>query len=294
MKVKINCLLCILERGVRAVNLLTEASDEEVLKVAKELLKLLAKEFDFNQVPSWLGTLRERIIQNTLSNPDIYKKIKDESNKVALELVREILKDFDFQVLNYENFRKILSLAAAANAMEWFIRGHQFSLQDLHTELLNAHDRLMIDDTRLLWRDFQKAVSIMYILDNAGEAVFDLHVVKFLKKFGKTIFVAAKEKPVLNDITVEEAIELGFKDVADDVVPVGWFVGVFLDKKETNPRFLELFNSVDLVIAKGMGAYESLSEYSFRKPVYVILKAKCDPVANSLGVPRGSYVVKRL
>jgi len=49
-----------------------------------------------------------------------------------------------------------------------------------------------------------------------------------------------------------------------------------------------------LIIAKGMGNFETLTEYSHSKPVFVLLKAKCVPIARELNVKQGSLVIKQL
>jgi uncharacterized protein with ATP-grasp and redox domains len=45
-----------------------------------------------------------------------------------------------------------------------------------------------------------------------------------------------------------------------------------------------------LVIAKGMANYESLSEYTGLPPVAFLMAVKCVPIAEEIGVPRGSKV----
>ncbi|MCR8488911.1 MAG: ARMT1-like domain-containing protein, partial [Crenarchaeota archaeon] len=148
-----------------------------------------------------------------------------------------------------------------------------------------------IDDSKELYNSVSKANRILYILDNAGEAVIDLYAVRYLSKFSNKIYVGARASPVLNDITVEEAKLLGFEEVAE-LVPVGDLVGVVLEY--STEKFKETLSDSDLVIAKGMGAYETLTEYKLEKPVYVLLKAKCESIAKSLGVRQGSLVIKRL
>ncbi len=294
MKVKPECLLCLFERGFKAGLAFARNDHEKQVRLAKELMKFLIEKFDFNQVPSWIGSHRERIVQKMLGDPDPYKKLKITSNELARKIWREIRVNFDFKEKNYETFRKLIMCAAVANSMEWFISGYDFSASAFENDLKIAETKIAIDEIPSLWNDLKNSRSLLYILDNAGEAVIDLDVARYLRNFVDELFVAAREKPVLNDITFSEAIELGFGDIANEVIPVGWFIGIHLDKKGLNPRFKDIFNKVDLVIAKGMGAYESLSEYKFNKPVYVILKAKCNPVAENLGVPRGHYVIKKL
>jgi len=55
--------------------------------------------------------------------------------------------------------------------------------------------------------------------------------------------------------------------------------------------FLELFRSADLIIAKGMGNYETLSGVS--APVFFLLQVKCPNIGQDAGAPAGSTVVKK-
>ncbi len=294
MKVEMECLICLLERGVRAVERLSPENPDKHLEVSKKILRLLLKEFNLNQVPAWIGTKREKIIQRVLNNKDPYRELKRKSNEIAKQLWEELKSNIDLSNRDFNTFRKMMLNAAAANAVEWFIRGHDFSLDAFKREFQNIEERVAIDETKELWKDIREAKSLLYVLDNSGEAVIDLHVVRYLSNFVDEIYVGARERPIINDITVDEAYELGFGDIAKEIVPVGWFIGIFLDREGVTANFLRIFKRVDVVIAKGMGAYESLSEYTFDKPVYIVLKAKCAPVARHLNVPHGWYVIKRM
>jgi len=60
---------------------------------------------------------------------------------------------------------------------------------------------------------------------------------------------------------------------------------------DCSAAFLERFDEADLVIAKGQGNYESLSEVS--KDIFFLLKAKCPAIARHLGCSVGSLAVRR-
>lgn len=47
----------------------------------------------------------------------------------------------------------------------------------------------------------------------------------------------------------------------------------------------------DLIISKGQGNYEGLSEEA--RPIFFLLKAKCPPVAQDLGVEEGNIVLMK-
>jgi len=53
-------------------------------------------------------------------------------------------------------------------------------------------------------------------------------------------------------------------------------------------EFKDEFENTDPMLSKGMGYWGTLSELPAEGKVFYLLKAKCQPVAKSLGVPLNS------
>jgi uncharacterized protein with ATP-grasp and redox domains len=53
----------------------------------------------------------------------------------------------------------------------------------------------------------------------------------------------------------------------------------------------QAFENVDLIISKGMGNYETFSETDYR-PIAHLLRTKCKPVAEDMGLNMNLNVVK--
>ena len=103
------------------------------------------------------------------------------------------------------------------------------------------------------------------------------------------VVYAVKPSPVQNDLTLEEARRSGLESELGEVIDTGIASpGIVLSL--ASARFRHEFESADLVLAKGMGHYEALSELPPEGRVFYCLRAKCRPVAASLGVPINSYV----
>jgi hypothetical protein len=143
-----------------------------------------------------------------------------------------------------------------------------------------------IDDIDALERKLKKVKEVLYLADNAGEVYFDLPLLKFLSKRTKVEY-AVKIEPIQNDVTAEDLRATGLELPAEVVLGPGT-VGLYLDR--ASPEFRERFQQAGLVIAKGMGNYETLSELPQTGRFFYIFKAKCPPVARSLGVKPGKYV----
>ena len=60
---------------------------------------------------------------------------------------------------------------------------------------------------------------------------------------------------------------------------------------KTSAAFQQAFYAADVIIAKGQGNYESLSEID-RDAIYFLFMAKCEPVAKALGVKNLSIVCR--
>ena len=130
---------------------------------------------------------------------------------------------------------------------------------------------------------------MLYLTDNAGEVIFDLFVIEKLKDMGKRVVMASKSEPVLNDVTAEELCSM----TDNEVITTGPVVGTTMEN--ISQEALSLLSSGDwLVISKGMGNFETLSEFDaqLRGRLIYILRAKCEPVARALGVPKGTLVAK--
>ncbi|MBS7288389.1 MAG: DUF89 family protein, partial [Candidatus Freyarchaeota archaeon] len=128
------------------------------------------------------------------------------------------------------------------------------------------------------------------LTDNAGEIIFDTVLVRELKNASAEVTVAVKEKPVMNDATMADALEAGMDRVADKLITTGTdTVGLFL--QECSQEFLDEYWSADVIVAKGMGNFEFMTEYEHPCDVYFLLRTKCAPVADCIGVPREKNVV---
>ena len=109
-----------------------------------------------------------------------------------------------------------------------------------------------------------------------------------MRQLAQVIYVV-KAFPVQNDVTLEEIRRAGLEAEIGEVITTGTATPG-IDFSLASAEFKHEFEAADLIFAKGMGYYESLSELPAQGRVLHCLKAKCKPVADSLGVPLNSYV----
>jgi damage-control phosphatase, subfamily I len=258
-----------------------------------EILNFLVEEFKPTANPAVLGTKRDRIITEITGNPDPYNEKKQISNKKALELLPLAKSIVSKETLPEQRFRKACLAAIVGNIMEFDLPDNPFKFSDLEQLILQAEADLAIDDIPEIFESTKNAKTVLYLTDNAGEVALDTLLVQELKNLGAHVTVAVKEAPILNDALLEDAEAVGMDKMADRVMTTGSdSVGLF--PEECSEEFLERYNSVDFVVAKGMGHAETLTELELPVPHALLLRSKCSTVAGHFGVPTGKNIAKIL
>jgi uncharacterized protein with ATP-grasp and redox domains len=292
LNVELRCIACILNRGYLQIQ---EATDDKSLQfeTMSAILRFLAEEYKTTANPAYLGTKRDRLISEMTGNPDPYKQKKEISNQKALKvlpLAQGIVMD---EALPERRFRKACLSAIVGNIMEFNLPDNPFKFSDLEMFIEEAENDLSVDEISLIFEEAKKAKTVLYLTDNAGEIAFDTLLVKELKNIGAYVTVAVKEGPILNDALLEDAKIVGMDNVADRLISTGSdSVGLFLE--DCSKEFLELYHSVDFVVAKGMGYAETLTELVLSVPHALLLRSKCSTVASHFGVATGKNIAKLL
>ena len=288
MKVSAACLPCMVHRAYKEV---CHATDDPALrlKVMMEVAKLLAREFGPDAVPAVVGTKRDRLVKALTGNPDPYKAIKEASNKAAMRIRPWAEELIERASGPYGRFRKACLCAIVGNAMEFDILGHEFGFEDLRALIEGAEENMAIDDVKAVYDAVRRARKVLYLTDNAGEIAFDVLLVHEIRSLGPEVTVAVKSKPCINDALMEDALAVGMDEAADHLITTGTdSVGLVLEWASS--ECLRAYKEADIVIAKGMGNIETLTEYKHDKPVAFLLYTKCETIADHLGVERGKCV----
>ncbi len=287
MKIGVDCPECLVHRGFIEIQKAT-ADEEKRLRVAIAVLKAIVENLNPDAVPGAIGTLRERVIRQETRNPDLYLQEKRISNIHALNLLPRITEKIQRINDPLERFRSIVRLSAIGNLVEFDILGYSVRLDDLEAQIDNV--KFGIDDSEETFKLARSSKSALLLTDNAGEIVFDRPLVEELKRIGLSVTVAVKSAPIMNDATFDDAVQAGMNGIADEVITTGEAcVGLTLN--DASEDFHKRLNESDLVIAKGMGHYETMTERAWSQPILHVLIAKCRPIAMSLGVERGQGAI---
>ncbi|HPJ30312.1 MAG TPA: ARMT1-like domain-containing protein [Methanothrix sp.] len=283
MKMASNCYSCILDRAKFEADLLF-SDDALKMEAMEELLDFMV--CHKREVPSMVGTERERIMKRRSGNADPYREMKAQSNLVASRLLPLA---GHFYEESEDRLEALIRIAAAANSMEWGVKGHDFDVDSFEEVFSDTLNETLDGDLEEARRRIDRFEKILYLTDNAGEVVFDLFVIEKLEEMEKSVIIGPKTAPILNDVTAEELMSM----TTLSVEPTGPVIGLSLDN--VRPELLDLLMDESvLVIAKGMGNFETMTEFDHilaGRLIYV-MRAKCEPVSSRLGVDRGCLVVR--
>ena len=285
MKMASNCYSCIMDRAKFECDLVF-GSEEEKMRAMEELLDFMA--VHKGGVPALVGTERERIIKRRSGNFDPYMVLKAGSNALAVQLLPVARKLYEESENKME---ALVRIAAAANSMEFGVKGHNFDNETFGRVFEDILHEKLDGDLQLVQERLRSFDKIFYLTDNAGEAVFDIFVAEKLIEMGKRVVFGSKSEPVLNDVTAAEL--KGMTQI--EVVPTGSVVGTTPEDLSQDARKMLLDKSW-LILAKGMGNFETISEYqdSLKGRLIYMLRAKCEPVAAQLRVKQGTLIVRTL
>ncbi len=275
MKLAPGCYECLRRLIHQAADL---ATDDVSLKqrAIKEAMKILDDEFSYSQLSIAIATKLHKVVRELTHNPDPYRAMKEREMTLARELYPELRSRYK------DELQGCLKLAAAANAIDFF-RELSSIKEDMRVAV-----SFVVDDSQQFEAKLDDAGKVLYLADNAGELYFDLPLVKWMKQFARVIYVV-KPSPVQDDLTLEDVRRSGLEGEFGEVISTG-IASPGIVFSLASAQFKREFESADLIFAKGMGHYEALSEFPPEGRFFYCLKAKCQPVADSLGVPLNSYV----
>jgi uncharacterized protein with ATP-grasp and redox domains len=187
-------------------------------------------------------------------------------------------------------FITALKIAVIGNIIDFGAR-HTFSKEEVIRRIENYQEMsFRKDDSKKLKQSILNANTILYIGDNCGEIVLDklfIETIHLLNKDVKVYF-GVRGGPILNDVTIEDFNQVKMGEVATCISSENAVPGTIL--KDSSKAFNDLFNSADVVIAKGQGNFESLSDIK-RDNLYLLLMSKCDYVSNIIGVKTMDFVL---
>lgn len=286
MKIKADCIPCLMKR-ILFQSRLEEGKDD--FRIVEASLHTFSSEIDMDRRSVDVATEVHRTCYSELGCRDPYHGLKVEADAVAerfMPVAQSIVDSSD------DKLRAALMVSVVGNIMDF---GSGIAIDD-PSEFEHMFGDLVAqglgcDDSDMVEACLRRDGSVVYIFDNCGESQLDRITIGYLRSRGKRVVGVVRGEPILNDVTAEDAVRTGLDRDLDAMLTTGKFY-VGLDWPDVPAELAEEISGACLVIAKGMANYESLSDEDLGVPVAHVLRSKCRPVAESLGVPVGINVVR--
>lgn len=233
-----------------------------------------------SDTPPELAVAVYEAVTEVLGVQDPFAERKRNDNELALRLVPEVRLIIE---KSPDRLAAAIKGAALGNVID-YAADPDFDIASEIDEIFG--NGFAVYDYDLFKKELNEAGWLLYIGDNAGEAAFDRLLIE---QMGKRTVYLTRGAPIINDCLVKDALACGLGEVADVVSSGCSMPGLVLDR--CSDKVVELFRTAPLIIAKGMGNFEALSEVE--APMYFLLKIKCGVVARHTGYEVGDFIFMR-
>ena len=264
MHIKPDCIGCLLNQSLKVSKLL-ELDDETSKKILDRTSQILI-DHNLSYTPPQIAKNIYRAIAEITGIEDPVALAKERATKEALKI------DTSF----VQSIPDALKLSVIGNVID-FGAQNQFDLQETIEKQFATS--FAIDDSDAFIRALRDAKELVVIGDNTGEHIFDKLLIELIcREYDVEVYYFVRGAPIINDVTLKEA-----EILADTAHIIDTGVGTpGYDLAEVNRRSREIFDRADLVLAKGMGNFESLYQQAERE-IYFLFIVKCTVVAEAIG-----------
>ena len=273
MKTSVDCLPCFLRQSLQVARI-CDCSPDLQLKIVKRIAAIISA-IDVNASPPANARQVYQTIADMTGCEDPYLSVKKTSNNEA----KKVITGLRLEISSSRNeLLAALCFAIAGNIIDY----GAYEIFDIEQALEKSRKKLLAVDHSAQLMDhvarLKQGATVLYLADNSGEIVYDSLLIEYLYRQGFTITVAVKDGPIINDALQEDALFAGLDKYARIISNGSRCPGTVLDR--CSEDFLELFNTADLVIAKGQGNFESLSEVE--REIFFLLTIKCTVAARHM------------
>lgn len=283
-----DCYPCVI-RQAASLSTLLGLDDSQAKKVLDTTMRMLLAATGDESPQRIITSVFEYVRTKILNGPepfDPYAELKELSNRLVLDHFDRL----EAMVLDSPSaLETAIKLAAAGNIIDFGAKDHGSIDIEHEIRAIPALNFSIYDYTPLKQR-LEQAHLLLYVGDNAGEIVFDRVFIRQLNRMFPqmmTVF-ATRDKPVINDVTTDDAIRTGLASEARIISSGCALPGIQLNV--ASAEFMDLFTSADVIIAKGQGNFEGLYDLSDHR-LFHILRIKCGRIAQRIGAQTGDLVL---
>ncbi len=282
-----DCVSCLIKKQIDRYP--ASASREQVLTYMRRLGEMMAALPDRTGGPAIMEAItdiRREVFGETAAQVEAdYPAIKRHFNSLMMETVAT-QGIFDTIMTSPDPLRAALGYAMTGNFIDF---GAMDSVDEekLLALLSESPERVAPDlpSYIALQADLSEARRLAFLTDNCGEIVMDKLLVETLRRLypDLEITVMVRGGQVLNDATMEDAIQVGFDRLPGVTVLGNGDRLAGTDLTRISPEAYAAITEADLIIAKGQGNYETLQGCGLN--IYYAFLCKCTFFANRFGVP---------
>ncbi len=279
MRTTLDCIPCLFRQALETARIFSRdpAVHERVLR---DVLAW-ARRMDMNKPAPVMGQRIHRRLRELTGLRDPYRRAKNLQDKLALRLLPELRRELEGA---RDRLELAVRIAIAGNIIDMGAYG-DVGEAGVRAAVEHALREPLRGELRAFKKVAAGARSVLYLTDNAGEIVFDRLLIRELGP--ERVTAAVRGAPVLNDAVMADARAAGLPRLCRVIDNGSDAPGTVLE--ETSKEFRKLFDGAGLVIAKGQGNYETLSDAP--RPVWFLFKAKCPVIARRAGVKVGDQVL---
>lgn len=269
------CIACILSKQERRIR---KDSDEQKKKeYIHQTLKVLY-EYGTKECAPMIEKRIKDIYREYYEEEVDYPALKHKYNQYMLEKEEEIRA----QIQKNNNIETCIKYVCAGNYIDFGVAN---KIDDeLLQELLDKVNELHIskEEVAHLESELAQAKTLLYITDNCGEIVLDKIFIEELKNKYKNLAITAMVRGGIasNDATMEDAIEVGLPKIVPVIGNGADIMGTV--KEQLSKEARQKIEEADVIIAKGMGNFESMYQEGLN-PYYLLL-CKCELYKETFGV----------
>jgi uncharacterized protein with ATP-grasp and redox domains len=208
-----------------------------------------------------------------LGSDDPFARVKQEGNTLALSLREEIRAKIETAD---DPLRAAVQAAVGGNIIDYAAQ-HSFDAAQTMQDCFARN--FVVDDYPVLRKAVSRAgCKVLYLCDNCGEIVFDCLLIEQLQQLGCQVTAAVRGGPIINDATLDDARLCGMDQLCPVISSGVACPGTPLPL--CSQEFQAQFYAAEVIISKGMGNFETLSEIP--APIFFLFTMKCGQVARHL------------
>lgn len=276
MRILPDCIPCIANMAISALRRLPISSErrQEIFTTILQVSAFRGRSWHLTS-PEIIEQVWEIICRET-DQPDPFLQEKELQN----QRVADILPFLRNRIENAEDpLRTATQLAIIGNSIDLMIDNHAVDIQQTVVQGLE------LPLSEPAYSAFSKKLhgsrKLVYLGDNSGEIVFDKLFMQTIRREFMEIDIhfVVRSNPVMNDVTLKEANEMGISEVASVIENGvdGPIPGTLVSR--CSQELKEHLQSADLIISKGGGNFDAFEEeaHTTGTDVTFLLLCKCDP-----------------